>query len=92
MTVRQQVLYLWLSESALDSEVIAWAFHDGTQGRQGGIPDGDPPYKTGLAALEEGWLLLQSPQITPPPPGREFDPGYLPYEFVFERHWELPAA
>ena len=28
---RQQVLYLWLAEGALDTGTIAWAFYDGTQ-------------------------------------------------------------
>ena len=30
---RQQVLYLWLAEGALDTGTIAWAFYDGTQGQ-----------------------------------------------------------
>ena len=29
---RQQILYLWLSEGALDTAVIGWAFFDGAKG------------------------------------------------------------
>ncbi len=87
MSVRQQILYLWMSESALDSEVIAWALHDGTQGAGDALPEGDPPYSTGVAALEDGWLLLQAPLVAPPLTGRESEPGYLQYEFVFERRF-----
>lgn len=85
---RQQVLYLWLAEGALDTAVVAWAFHDGTRGAGQPIPEDDPPYATGVKALEDGWMLLQSP---PPPAieaGREHQPSYLQNEFVFERRVE----
>jgi hypothetical protein len=86
---KQQVLYLWLAEGALDMQVIAWAFHDGTGDKAPGIPGGDPPYPTGVQALEDGWMLLQSP----PPPlveeGREHQPSYLQHEFVFERRVDV---
>ena len=85
MTVRQQVLHLWLAEGALDTAVVAWAFHDGTKGAGPGPPPGDPPYPTGEAALEDGWCLLQSPAPAPLVPGAEHGTGYLPNEFVFER-------
>ncbi len=87
--IRQQVLYLWLAEGALDTPVVAWAFHDGTEGRGPGLPDGEPPYATGAAALADGWLLLQSP---PPPPvqaGAEHETSYLQNEFVLERRMEV---
>ena len=29
--MRQQLLYLWLAESALDTEVVAWAVYDGAK-------------------------------------------------------------
>jgi hypothetical protein len=92
MSQRQQILYLWMSESALDTEVVAWAFHDGAKGRGGGLPDADPPYATGLAALEDGWMLLQTPHVTAPEPGRDREVAYLQYEFVFERRIEVGAG
>ena len=85
MSERQQVLYLWGNGSALDSGVVAWAFHDGTDGAGPSLPDGDPPYADGVAALRDGWMLLQSSQLIAPPPGREHLNAYLEYEFVFER-------
>ena len=50
---RQQVLYLWLAEGALDTGTIAWAFHDGTKGEGPGLPDCEPPFANGVAALED---------------------------------------
>jgi len=89
MALRQQVLYLWLAEGALDTPVVGWAFHDGTGGRGPALADGEPPYRNGVAALEDGWCLLQSPAQLPLQPGAEYDTGYLPNEFVFERRVEL---
>ena len=91
-TVRQQVLYLWASGSALDSDIVGWAFHDGTAGAGPGVPlhdDGDVPYASGEAALRDGWMLLQSAPLVPPTPGTEHRNAYLEYEFVLERRIEL---
>lgn len=82
---RQQILYLWLAEGALDTEAVAWAFYDGTQGRGPGLPDGEPPYKTGVAAMQDGWFMLQSPAPYGLHPGLEHETSYLPNEFIFER-------
>jgi len=82
---RQQVLYLWASGSALDSPVVAWAFHDGSGGSGPPIPVDEPPYATGVAALQDGWFLLQSSQLVAPPPGQEHVNTFLDYEFVLER-------
>ena len=85
MMQRQQILYLWLSEGALDTETIAWAFHDGAEGRGPALPEGEPPYKTGVHALRDGWCMLQSPAPYSLHPGLEHETSYLPNEFVFER-------
>ncbi len=82
---RQQILYLWASGSALDSPVVGWAFHDGTSGSGPPLADGTPPYASGVAALHDGWMLLQSSQLIAPLPDAEHRNDYLEYEFVFER-------
>lgn len=89
MPARQQVLYLWLAEGALDTETVGWAFHDGTSGTGPQLPEGDPPYATGLSALEDGWFLLQSPAPAPLHPGSEHEVTYLANEFVFERRIDV---
>lgn len=86
---RQQILYLWLAEGALDTATIGWAFHDGAAGRGPSLPLAEPPYATGVAALEDGWCLLQSPAPYPLNPGTEHATAYLPNEFVFERMADL---
>ena len=83
--IRQQILYLWMGGSSLDDGVIGWAFHDGADGDGPALPDADPPYTTGVGALRDGWLLLQSAQLIAPRPGEEYVNSFLEYEFVFER-------
>jgi hypothetical protein len=89
MPTRQQILYLWLAEGALDTETVGWAFHDGAAGAGPMLPEADPPYRTGLAALENGWFLVQSPAPYPLHPGAEHEISYLPNEFIFERRVEI---
>ncbi len=89
---RQQVLVLYLADSALDSPVIAWSFWDGAGGprRMAGDED-EPPYRTGLAALRDGWRLFQASQLLPHAPGAETQTSYLKYEFLFEQLVEVEA-
>ena len=87
---RQQVLYLWAQGAALDEQVVAWAYHDGADGAGPALPSGEPPYANGVAALRDGWMLLQSAQLIPPAPGEEYVNSYLEYEFVFERRVTVP--
>lgn len=86
---RQQVLYLWLAEGALDTATVAWAFFDGAKGESLTLAEAQPPYSTGLAALEDGWFMLQSPSPYVLQPGTEHGTSYLPNEFIFERSVDI---
>ena len=86
---RQQILYLWLGEGALDTATVGWAFLDGTKGEGPALPVGEPPYATGLAALEDGWFMMQSPSPYALQPGAEHGTSYLPNEFVLQRSIEI---
>jgi hypothetical protein len=86
-TRRQNLLILYLADSALDSPVVAWSRYDGDPrgtDRMAGDTD-QPPYASGLAALRDGWRLLQMSQLLPHAPGSEFTTSYLKYEFLFEQ-------
>ncbi|WP_114558834.1 hypothetical protein [Desertihabitans aurantiacus] len=84
--LRQQLLVLYLSSSALTSTVVGWTRYDGTGASNPTMGDSDePPYDTGVEALVDGWRLLQMSQLQPHPRGEEYDTGYLPFEFLFER-------
>ena len=83
---RQQVLVLYLANSAIDSAVVAWSVYDGTGANRHMTGDQDtPPYGTGLAALLDGWRLFQASQLLPHAHGAELEVAYLKYEFFFEK-------
>lgn len=87
---RQQLLVLYLNDSAIDSEVRGWSMYDGTGQEKPLTGDGaEPPFKTGLEALESGWRLIQASQLIPPPAGHEHDTSFLKHEFWFERLEDL---
>ena len=84
--MRQQVMVLYTSTSALDTRVVAWAFYDGTGKTQHMSGDCDQaPYKTGLDALKDGWRLIQASPLVSHVTGDEFKTDYLKYEFFFEK-------
>ena len=86
MLSRQKVLVLYLQTSALDSGVVGWARYDGTGETTPMAGDGDePPYADGVAALRDGWRLIQASPLSPELPGAEFRTSYLKYEFFFEK-------
>lgn len=89
---RQKVLVLYLSNSALDSAVVGWSRYDGTGETRHMTGDAEePPYRTGLDALKDGWRLFQASQLLPHQRGAEFDVSYLKYEFWFEQLVETAA-
>jgi len=88
--LRQKVLVLYLSNSALDSRVKGWSMYDGTGQSNPTTGDGDvPPYRTGVEALQDGWRVIQFPQLIPPYPNMEYTTSFQMYEFVFEQLTEI---
>ena len=86
MPTRQQGRVLYLSSSALDANVIAWATYDGTGTVDHMSGDSDEPlYRSGVEALADGWRLIQASPLAAHAPGDEFRTGYLKYEFFFEK-------
>jgi hypothetical protein len=84
--LRQQLLVLYAATSSPESDVGAWSIFDGT-GRQTHMAgDADAaPYPTVLAAMRDGWRVIQLPQLAAAAPGAEHDTSFLKYEFVLEK-------
>ena len=86
MSIRQQVLVLYLSNSALDSHVGGGSGYAGPGPPPPTPGDSDePPYPDGVAALRDGWRLIQASQLLPPQPGVEYGTSFLKHEFFFEK-------
>ena len=66
--------------------VVGWSRYDGTGATRPTTGDSDePPYETGLAALQDGWRLFQAAQLIPPYPGTSTTSSFLKHEFFFEK-------
>lgn len=84
--IRQQILVLYLETSALDSSVKGWSMYDGTGKAHHTTGDSfEPPFTTGLDALQAGWRCIQFPQLIPAYPGTEFTTSFMKHEFIFEK-------
>ena len=83
---RQQVLFLWLEDSSLEGRVVGWSFFDGADPATDWT---EMPYANGLAALADGWRLIQVSPLTPPIPGHEHEASFLKHEYIFERVVDL---
>jgi hypothetical protein len=84
--MRQQILILCLATPDLGSPVLAWSFYDGSGRAPGMAGDSDtPPFASVLAAMKEGWRVIQLPALLPRPAGHEHETSYLRFEYVLER-------
>ncbi len=83
---RQKVLVLYLADSALDAQRdrLGAVRRHGEVAAHGRRRE-EPPYTSGLAALRDGWRLIQMAPLQPHAPGAEFTTAYLKYEFLFEQ-------
>ena len=84
---RQQLLILYAANSNLESEIVGWSLYDGTgaQEFEATGPEEKPPYSSVLAAMREGWRVIQVPPILPRVEGQEYRVGPLRFEFVLEK-------
>lgn len=88
--LRQKLLVLYLANSALDSKVRGWSIYDGTGRSNYTTGDSEnPPYESGLAALMDGWRVIQFPQLIAAYPGMEYTTSFQMYEFIFEQLIEI---
>ena len=83
---RQKLLILYSASSHLTSDVVAWSLYDGT-GRQDFDASGEepPPYASVLAAMRDGWRVIQLTNLFAADPGPEQEPSYLRFETVLEQ-------
>ena len=90
MPLRQKLLVLYAHSPDLNSRTVAWSMYDGTGKENHTTGDGEvPPYATIVAAMLDGWRVVQFPQQFPAYPGMEYTTSYLRYEYVLEKLEEL---
>lgn len=88
--LRQKLLILYLHSPDLNSPVVAWSAYDGTGKEARTTGDSDtPPYQSVVAAMRDGWRVIQFPQQWPAYPGTEYHTAYLKYEYILEKMEDL---
>ena len=91
-SLRQQLLVLYAHSPDLHSAITAWSMYDGTGKERPTSGDGDePPYPSVVAAMRDGWRVIQFPQQFPAYPGMEYNTSYLKYEYILEKLEEIDA-
>lgn len=84
--LRQKLLILYVRTPDLNSPVGAWAVYDATGKERHTTGDSDtPPYPSVFAAMQDGWRVLQCPQLFPAYPGMEMTTSYLRFEYILEK-------
>ena len=81
---RQQILYLYAKSTNMRSPLASWALYNATQPQKPTLPGDDPPYESVLAAVADGWRVVQFP-IAKLYAYEGQDNDYLGYEFVLEK-------
>lgn len=72
------------------STVVAWSLIDGTGRTSNMAGDAEePPYPSVLAAMKDGWRVIQVPAFLPAAPGQEHQTAFLRWEYVLEKLVEV---
>lgn len=80
----QSVLYLYSKSTNMRSGISGWTMIDPTRPDEPALPSQDPPYKSVVEAVRDGWRIIQFPN----PVLYSFsdtDNRYLGYEFILEK-------
>jgi hypothetical protein len=86
MPQRQKLLILYLRTPDLYSQVGAWTTYDPTRKERHTTGDSEtPPYNSVFAAMQDGWRVIQFPQMFPAYPGMELTTSYLRFEYILEK-------
>ena len=90
-TFRQKLLMVYTKSNDAASEIIAWSLYDGTANytfeASDVCEDNEAPYHSVLAAMRDGWRVMQVPRMDHGIGDRSYEMGVLPFEWALEQ-WE----
>ena len=91
MPVVQDILVLFQTSPALDVEPVAWSRYEASKGT--GIRDlveeEEPPYENAMAAMRDGWQVIQMGELKQRSEQDGYELGPLPYQTVLSKFNEL---
>ena len=83
-TKTQKILYLYSKSTSMRSQIAGWVLFDPEQPDEPELPSQDAPYDTVIAAVRDGWRIVQFP-ISKLYSFSDVDNDYLGFEFVLEK-------
>jgi hypothetical protein len=84
--VRQQLLFLCVANPSPTSAVVAWSLFDGTGRATTMAGDSErPPYDSVMAAMKDGWRVIQVPQLMASHSEQQHQTAFLRFEYVLEK-------
>jgi hypothetical protein len=83
-TLRQNLLILYTAAADLSSPIVAWSRYEGAPTGDA-APSDQPPYDSVVAAMRDGWRVLQVPVLLPPDKDDPYAGAHLRHEFVLEQ-------
>lgn len=87
----QDILVFFQTSPALDVTPVAWARYEASKGIgiQDLIEEENPPYKNAMAAMRDGWQVIQMSEYKHRSEADGYELGPFPYQTVFSRFSEL---
>lgn len=81
---RHVTLYLTAGSTNMRSGIIGWALYDPAQKHEPTLPSDEPPYDSVLAAVADGWHVVQYPIINLYP-YKDLENDYVGFDFILEK-------
>ena len=87
----QDILVLYQTSPALDVTPVAWARYEASKGaRITELADEEqPPYHNAMAAMRDGWQVIQMSEYRQRSAVDGYELGPFPYQTVLSRYSEL---
>ena len=90
MPAVQDILVFFQTTPALTSPAVAWARYEASKGPISDlIEEDEPPYANALAAMRDGWEVLQMSELKHRSAEEGYDLGPLPYQTVLSKFNEM---
>ena len=91
MPLVQDILVVFQTTPALDAQVVAWARYEASKsaGIEDLVEESEPPYQDAMAAMRDGWQVIQMSELKHRSSGEGYELGPLPYQTVLAKFSEL---
>jgi hypothetical protein len=95
-TYRQKLLMLCTGGCDPASNVVAWSLYDGSGAynfdASDMTDDPTPPYGSVLAAMRDGWRVMQVPVMQTGTTTNNYELGVMPFEWYLEQWVSITGA